>query len=927
MRQILILTTSLLILGLAGICWQGNHKTATVVPELLVQPPAPAGASPSRKQDGGPAQRREFEISRLADPATGQIPPDIHLKEQEFAAKLPGWDFPGGLERRESAEKLVAGWRYRGPWNIGGRTRALAMDISDPYLKTIFAGGISGGLWQTEDEGHNWNLVTGSSQLHSVTCVVQDVRPGHQQVWYYGTGEVRGNSAGAAGAPYRGDGLFKSVDEGLTWELLPATTEAEPEVLSSAWQYIWRVVVDYSEPDFDELYVAARGIIFRSIDGGNSFVPVLGDDSSRSSFTDVVIDSNGVVYATMSTPGGSPGIFRSPDGINWTDITPSQLSSYGRIVLGLAPSDENIMYALVADINGTSDEGFFKYIYFSGDGSGAGGYWSDRSAQMANLPGPGSSSADMETYGGYCQMVTVNPSNPDAVYIGGIHLIRSYDGFATSNSISWIGGWQYPDHHADSHALIFKPGSDVTVFTGSDGGVHKCSTIQSIAPPWISLNQGYNTSQFYSVAIDENLSGSNVIVGGMQDNGSWFTSEVSNSAIWAEALGGDGSYCAVAEASGSQGTYYFSFQYGAVYRMTLDNTTGQYSSWTRVDPLGSIDYQFINPFIIDPVDSKKMYVASKMGIWRNSDLMAIPEFSNSQTNINWEQITNIPFGYYVTALAMSKSDNRILYFGDSEGHMYRLDNAHSASVEDTPTSLHTGAGFPAGSISALGINPNDDQQVLLSFSNYNIPSLFFTDDGGATWSDVEGNLAGEFGPSVRSVSILPYGPSGILYLAATSTGLYSTRTLDGVDTQWFLEGGDTMGNVVVDMIKTRPADGLVVAATHGKGVYSAIVSPSTPANDTVVARRPFLAQNVPNPFNPRTVISFSLPVSGQVHLEVYDIGGHLIKTLLNEGLAAGDHSASWDGTDDRGRTVSTGMYLYRLRSGKTDEVRRMTLVR
>jgi hypothetical protein len=924
MRQVYLISAILLAMGWAGMSWQ-KDSNEHVIPVLELQPPAPEGASPSRKQEGGPIQRRAFEVSRLADPATGLIPPDIHHREMEFAAQLPSWSRSGGLDSQDAAEKLT-GWSYRGPWNIGGRTRALAIDVSDANLRTLLAGGISGGMWRTIDDGANWRLTTGSSQLHSVTTVAQDVRPGHQNVWYYGTGEVRGNSAGASGAPFRGDGVFKSVDEGVTWELLSATSGSEPEVYSSSWQYIWRVAVDPSEHVLDEVYVASRGFIFRSVDGGENFTSVLGDDSFWSVYTDVIVDSQGVVYATMSSPGGVPGIFRSPDGIAWTNITPAGLSTHGRIVLGLAPSNENIMYALAADINGTSNEGFYKYNYLGGDGSGAGGLWQDRSAQMADLPGPGTT-ADMETYGGYCQMVTVHPANPETVYIGGIHILRSYDGFATSNSVSRIGGWQYTEHHADNHVMLFKPGSETVVYTGSDGGVHKCSAINATTPSWLSLNNGYNTSQFYSVAIDENLPGSDIIVGGMQDNGSWFTNEVSPSSAWVEALGGDGSYCAVAEADGSLGTYYFSFQNGYVYRMTLDNFSGNYVNWTRVDPLGGDSYQFINPFILDPADTRIMYIASNMGIWRNSDLTAIPEFSNDPTSINWDHLTNVPFGYFITAMAASNSNNRILYYGDSQGHCYRLDNANIASPGVSPIALHTGAGFPPGSISGLGIHPADDQQVLLSFSNYNIASLFFTDDGGATWENVEGNLAGEFGPSVRSVSILPFGTAGVLYLAATSTGLYSTLELDGAATQWFLEGSQSMGNVVVDMIKIRPSDGLVVAGTHGKGVYSINVSASSPAGDLPASGGVVLSQNVPNPFNPRTVISFSLPSDALVSLEVYDIGGRLVKTLLQGNVSAGQHDAHWDGTDDRGRAVSTGMYLYRLRSGVVDEVRRMTLMR
>ena len=133
---------------------------------------------------------------------------------------------------------------------------------------------------------------------------------------------------------------------------------------------------------------------------------------------------------------------------------------------------------------------------------------------MAGLPGP-SGNEPMECYSSYCQTVTVNPTNPDHVYIGGIHLIRSTDGFATNAQDAWIGGWQYSNHHADQHWLVFRPGSSVVAYSGSDGGVHRTDDITAGSVTWSSLANGYNTSQFYAVAIDENLSGSNVVIGGM----------------------------------------------------------------------------------------------------------------------------------------------------------------------------------------------------------------------------------------------------------------------------------------------------------------------------------------------------------------------------------------------------------------------------
>jgi hypothetical protein len=207
-----------------------------------------------------------------------------------------------------------------------------------------------------------------------------------------------------------------------------------------------------------------------------------------------------------------------------------------------------------------------------------------------------------------------------------------------------------------------------------------------------------------------------------------------------------------------------------------------------------------------------------------------------------------------------------------------------------------------------------------------VSSLFASRDGGATWSAVEGNLAGADGPSVRGVAIVPWTFVKI-YLAATSTGLYSTFFLDGAATTWTLEAPDLIGNVVVDQLQTRAADGVIVAGTHGKGVYGLTIPADVAVDDAVPAANAALRQNVPNPFNPMTNIAFELPRAARTTLVVYDMAGRTVRTLVDGMLPAGEHSATWNGTDERGRQVATGVYLYHLRSGELDEVRRMTLVR
>jgi len=96
---------------------------------------------------------------------------------------------------------------------------------------------------------------------------------------------------------------------------------------------------------------------------------------------------------------------------------------------------------------------------------------------------------------------------------------------------------------------------------------------------------------------------------------------------------------------------------------------------------------------------------------------------------------------------------------------------------------------------------------------------------------------------------------------------------------------------------------------------------------SVVPDRHRLGQNYPNPFNPLTTISFALPQAARVHLAIYTVNGRLVRTLLNEERTAGNHSVTWLGRDDAGRSVATGTYFYQLRAGDFRQVRKLTLVK
>ena len=88
-----------------------------------------------------------------------------------------------------------------------------------------------------------------------------------------------------------------------------------------------------------------------------------------------------------------------------------------------------------------------------------------------------------------------------------------------------------------------------------------------------------------------------------------------------------------------------------------------------------------------------------------------------------------------------------------------------------------------------------------------------------------------------------------------------------------------------------------------------------------------LAQNYPNPFNPQTTVTYVLPRSGTVKLEIFDAAGAMIRTMVSGKQAAGRHQIQWDGKDISGSVVASGMYYYRLQVNNTFQVKKMTLVR
>jgi len=171
-----------------------------------------------------------------------------------------------------------------------------------------------------------------------------------------------------------------------------------------------------------------------------------------------------------------------------------------------------------------------------------------------------------------------------------------------------------------------------------------------------------------------------------------------------------------------------------------------------------------------------------------------------------------------------------------------------------------------------------------------------TNDGGLTWTNVERTLASNAAWQQVVVNLVDYFP--------------------------------TAGVVQLKFIAEDLAPGSMVEALVDDFVLVGTFDSMTAVDETPQLKLAFeLSQNYPNPFNPRTTVSFSLDRSGPARLNVYDAKGQLVKVLLNESLPAGAQTVTWNGDDQTGRPVASGVYFYRLDADGRTLGKRMLLMK
>jgi photosystem II stability/assembly factor-like uncharacterized protein len=878
--------------------------------------------------------RSDYFFNKLRDPKLNAIPANIREIEIAYSKTLP------------TSNKLFKGnntlkfdWKEAGPVDLGGRTRALAIDVKNS--NTILAGGVSGGIWKSTDKGITWNLKTSPNEVQSVVAIAQDTREGFSNTWYYSAGEMDGSAGDrSGGARFFGGGVYKSTDNGETWQILLSTKVQSSVEWSDVYSFTSEIIVN---PKTGSVFIATNGgIIVKSVDQGNTFSPSLGTLNEHLR-TDIKVNKDGVLLASLSQKTGSqsqtnnPGFYYSTDdGATWKFITSTNYPpEHDRTVLAFSASKPNIAYALMNTGNKFQDTKADDLRMLRVDLN---------TEQIEDLSDniqvySTEENGILNSQGNYNMALGVHPANENIVFFGLTNVYRTLDGFATKiedKKVNWIGGYtvqndnsSHPALHPDIHAFVFDPKNPDDLWVAHDGGLSFTSQASTANYqdlfPWENRDRTYNVTQYYTMSIFDAPNDSRLL-GGTQDNGTpYFRFDGSNASPHQDVSTGDGSYSYLGVKYA-----YASTQNGSVTRLGYDeNGNPDPTKWTSITPADAANQLFINPFVVDPNDEDYMYYLGGNMLWRNSELSNLPEFNQDKLTQGWASVDlSLPQNYVYSTLSISKKPAHILYLGaySDAGNpiVLKLENSKtSSSATDISPNLPE---VTSGSyVSAIAVNPDNADEIIICLSNYGIIGLFYSNNGGASWSAIEGNLQGGVnnqGPSIRSATILPYNNSK-LYLVATSTGVYSTEILDGMNTVWSLEAPSLIGNVVVETIAGRSSDGVVVVATHGRGAFMGKITGAVSVNDNANIPTSYsLSQNYPNPFNPSTSIRYSIPKESNVKLVVYDAAGREVSLLVNGKQNAGNYSVQFNA-----QGLASGVYYYRVSAGNYSNSKKMILLK
>ncbi len=714
----------------------------------------------------------ELERLRTLDPALGYVPTDRRQKAIEQTRRMQQQMLNDSRILRGSIQK--ARWIERGPGNIGGRTRAILVDLNDQTHQTVFAGGVTGGLFKTTKIGstkQQWEKVNDWLDFLTVSSIAQN--PINPKIMYVGTGDTDSKDA-------PGNGIYKSVDGGVNWRLLPTTTDGNFTVVSS-------MVIS---PDNGHILAATFAGVYKSVDEGETWYKVLGTGlrfgSTDDKFFKIERANDGRYYACnsgkvfKSTQAGEAG--------TWESLSKTETnfpSGWSRTEIAVSPSNPDIIYA----VGSVSNRG--TAIYSSNNG----GAWWQAGTKPIWRDGCGGNPSDADFTRGqawYDLSLVVSPTDPQTVFVGGVDFFRSRNsGQSWTQMTVWTGNCgaiQYA--HADQHTAIFEPNNPNVLYIGNDGGVFRIDN-PSDNFQVKEKTEGFNTTQFYGCAIHPD-SNSYQLMAGAQDNGTLIVRSSGIGIANGRSISGDGFLCFIDQNQPQ-------IQIGSLYYGDWKLSTNEGFNFSNG---AKSEGGFFNPADYDDEHNILYAQSNNSELWRwklNSDLGVGIEIEGTTV----KNISNV----YV-----DKNKKNRVYLGTSQGKVYRLDNASEGSTLSDVALIGSFSGF----VSSIAVAKGDTNHILVTLSSYGVPSVMESTDGGSNWANIEGNLPDM---PVRWAVFNPADTRQVFL--ATEGGVWSSNQLNGTETVWYPPfPGRGTPIVRTDMLKIRESDLTVVAATYGRGLWT-----------------------------------------------------------------------------------------------------------
>ncbi|WP_040279388.1 T9SS type A sorting domain-containing protein [Psychroserpens damuponensis] len=749
------------------------------------------------------------------NPSTGRPTPEVTIElQRELMATR-------AIERGVGGESTNP-WVSRGPNNQGGRTRGIMFDPNDvgnanpddDYTR-VFAGGVSGGLWVNEDitdANVSWTLVPTIQQNISVTAIISD--PNNSNIFYIASGEsyTQGSVVGR--------GVWKSTDAGQTWNIVlgggvTSVTNGGENV--NGLFYV-NDIVARDNAGVTEIYAAVasgfyadagnpnnfQGVeergLYKSTDDGNNWsrFPIQYSNNTYKNPNDIEIDiNNNIYFTTTSDIFGNVGgeIFKSTDGITFNSIN----SVFGaqRTEIEPSPTDANKFW-IVAELSGAAN------IYITTDG-----FSTITAINEPNDVDNGVPATDYTRNQAFYNLpVEVDQNNN--LYVGGIDLFRSPNDGSTWEQLSkWsnnnnLSGLNVPFMHADQHAIVFRPGTnDTEAVFGNDGGVYYTANITAAVgnPNAIQArNKDFVTTQFYYGAINPiDVANGDDLAGGTQDNGTQFLiNGVAGLNPFTDPVGGDGGFTEIDE-DGYAITSYPGNNHIYIQHPSLNNgfliSSGSGGS-------------FINEATLDK-NLDILYTNATVG--NNRRIERIKDFVPGGAPTDSELLTSPQFNASPSALKVSpfNTSSSTLYVGLRNGKLLRGGFADFTAPAFVNIS---GSGF-IGSISDIEFGQSE-QEIFVTMHNYGVVSIWFSADGGNTWSNIEGNL-----PDLPVKCILqnPLIPEELII--GTELGVWATPDYTAANPVW-VQAYNGMSDVTVVDLDLRTSDNTILASTHGKGLFT-----------------------------------------------------------------------------------------------------------